>query len=230
MIFFYVDESGTGLKDKNSQFFVLSAFALSAEHWSHLDSQIVVLKRRLISWVEPEDFEIKGRDMRRGEKFFQPLNWGARLQAMNDVAQLIAAMRCNIFAVRVNKAKLPNTIHTDDDLYRIAFRRLLDRLEAWLQEKQQPGMLMFDMRSTLHSSVQDRRLINAYRSWLGLRTNQIHLIELPWFGFSEFYTGLQMADFTAYIVDSISNEGGRSEEMQTLFKKFREQVQIIDIP
>lgn len=38
MRLFYVDESGTGLKDDNSPFFVLAAFGLSAEAAASLDT------------------------------------------------------------------------------------------------------------------------------------------------------------------------------------------------
>jgi hypothetical protein len=68
MLLFYIDESGTGLKDTRTPFFVLAAVAIHVRDWQEVDSQIAGLKRRLISWAKPEDFEIKGRDMRRGEK------------------------------------------------------------------------------------------------------------------------------------------------------------------
>lgn len=231
MILFYIDESGTGLKDTKTHFFVLSAFAIYAKDWKQLDQEIIALKRRLINWAQPEDFEIKGRDMRRGEQFFKSLNWEGRKQAMNDVAKLIASVPCKVFTVQVDKRTLPNSISSDDQLYRIAFWRLLDMLEGELNHMQEPGMLMADMRtSTIHSSVQDRRLIDAFRNWLERHSNQTFLIELPWFGFSEFYAGLQMADFTAYIIDSVSNEGERGREMQAAFEHFRDKVQIAYIP
>lgn len=92
---------------------------------------------------------------------------------------------------------------------------------------------MLDMRSDLHSSVQDRRIVDAYRDWVASRTGQTHLIELPWFGFSAFYAGLQIADFSAYLIDFVSNEGtpGRgSLELQEAFNKFQHQVKLVHIP
>jgi hypothetical protein len=89
MILFYIDESGTGLGDVRSPYFVLAAIAISAAEWRSFDSQVIALKRRLISWVKPEDWEVKGRDLRRDEKFFRSYNWPARVKAIQDVAQLM---------------------------------------------------------------------------------------------------------------------------------------------
>lgn len=92
---------------------------------------------------------------------------------------------------------------------------------------------MCDARSDLHSSVQDRRLLDSYREWVHSRTNPTRLVELPWFGFSEFYVGLQLADFAAYLVDYISQEDLRlrgADELQAAFTKFEAKVRIVQIP
>lgn len=233
MLLFYMDESGTGLKDARTPFFVLAAVAIPAEKWQSVDSQIVSLKRRMIPWAKPEDFEIKGRDLRRGEKFFRNMNWPERVQALHDVAQLIADLPCRVFAVQVDKRDLPDYIGSDADMYRLAFWRLLDELEMELARLDQPGMLMADMRSDMHSSVQDRRLVDAYREWIGSRMGQTHLIELPWFGFSAFYAGLELADFAAYVVDSVSNEetqGKQRSELHEAYARFRSKVRLAHIP
>jgi hypothetical protein len=233
MLLFYLDESGTGLKDAQTPFFVLAAVAIPADRWQSVDSQIASLKRRLVSWAKPEDFEIKGRDMRRGEKFFKNLDWGARVRAFHDVAQLIAELPCKVFAVQVDKRDLPDYIGSDSDLYRLAFWRLLDELDSELARVDQPGMLMVDMRSDMHSSVQDRRLVDAYREWIGSRMGQTRLIELPWFGYSAFYAGLELADFAAYLVDSISNEETREKrrsELHEAYARFKSKVRLVHIP
>ncbi len=233
MLLFYIDESGTGMGDKQTPFFVLAAVAIPVDQWQLIDAQITGLKRRMIGWAKPEDFEIKGRDMRRGEKLFKGQDWGSRARAIKDVAQLIANLPCRVFAVQFYKRDLPDYIGSDDDLYRLAFWRLLEELEAELDGLNQPGMLMVDMRSDMHSSVQDRRLIDAYRDWVNLRAGQTHLIELPWFGFSAFYAGLQLADFAAYLIDFESNEGAgarRSRELQEAFASFQSKVQLVRVP
>jgi hypothetical protein len=233
MILFYVDESGTGLGDKGSPFFVLSATGIPAQDWKTVDNQAVALKRRLISWAKPEDFEIKGRDMRRGEKFFKKMDWLERVKAIQEVADVIATIPCRIFAVQVDKRALPEYVASDDMMCRLSLSRLLDEIDSELERVNQSGMLMLDMRSDLHSSIQDRRIVDAYRDWVALRMEKTNLTELPWFGFSAFYAGLQIADFTAYLIDFVSNEGtpGRgSLELQEAFNKFQHQVKLVYIP
>ncbi len=234
MILFYIDESGTGLRDKQTPFFVLAGVAIHVRDWQEVDSRVASIKRRLVSWAKPEDFEIKGRDMRRGEKFFKGQNWRTRIKAINDVAQLIAELPCRIFAVQVDKRDLSDYIGSDSDLYRLAFWRLLDEIDAELKSVQHgPGMLMVDMRSDMHSSVQDRRLVDAYRDWIATREGHTQLIELPWFGFSAFYAGLQLADFAAYLIDFASNEDrptGSARSCAEAFAKIRHKVSLVHIP
>ena len=92
---------------------------------------------------------------------------------------------------------------------------------------------MLDAQSDMHSSVQDRRVVDSYRDWVASRHGQTKLIELPWFGFSSFYAGLQLADFTAYLIDFVSNDAvsdrGR-EELEKAFGRFREKTTLLRIP
>lgn len=230
---FYVDESGTGLGDKRSPYFVLSAIGIPTSEWQLIDEQVAALKRRLVSYAEPEDFEIKGRDLRRGEKFFKDKDWAARIQAFHEIAQLIADFPCHIFTVQVDKRHLPEFIGSDDQMYRLAMGRLLEAIDAELHHLQEPGMLLFDMRSDMHSSVQDRRLVDSYRQWVKTRPTPTNLIELPWFGFSSFYAGLQLADFAAYLIDFVSNDESSDrgkDELKEAFARFQPQVRLLHIP
>ena len=129
MILFYIDESGTGLKDKRSSFFLLSAIAVKETDWRLLDTKIYDLKSDIIPWAKPEDFEIKGRDIRRGEKLFKKYNWIERVTTINKIANLIEELPCLIFAVKVNKQDLPEYISSDEQMYRLSFWRLLDEIE-----------------------------------------------------------------------------------------------------
>jgi hypothetical protein len=81
--------------------------------------------------------------------------------------------------------------------------------------------------------VQDRRLIDAFRDWAGQREQQPRLVELPWFGFSAFYAGLQLADFCAYLVDFVSNENvdfARAAEIHKAFEMIRGKLKLVEIP
>jgi hypothetical protein len=115
----------------------------------------------------------------------------------------------------------------------LTFWRLLEEPESELERQDQPGMLMVDMRSDMHSSVQDRRLVDAYREWIASRGGRAHLVELPWFGFSAFYAGLQLADFAAYLIDFVANESTRarrSVELQKAFAKIQDRTCLVRIP
>ncbi len=232
MILFYVDESGTSLGDKQNPYFVLAAIEIPAQEYQTVDSKVNDLKRRLISWAKPEDFEIKGRDIRRGEMFFRRQSWPTRIQAIHDIAQLIADLPCRVFAVQLDKRYLLEHVRPDD-AYRFAFSRLLEVVDAELVRIDEFGMLMVDARSTLHTAVQDRRLVDAHRDWVSSRQGRTRLLELPWFGFSTFYVGLQLADFSAYLVDFVSNEHTPTRDDLELFNayaRFKHKVELVHIP
>ena len=175
----------------------------------------------------------KDRRLRRGKKFYKALSWSERVNAFADVARLIETLPCRITAVQVDTRDLPEYIETDSDLYRLAFWRLLDELETNLSIQNELGLMMADARSDLHSSVQDRRLIDAFREWVGSRSGRTHFVEPPWFGFSAFYGGLQLADFAAYFVDFVSNELERAErdsELAASFRIIEKKIDLIRIP
>jgi hypothetical protein len=234
MTVFYIDESGTGLRQHDTPYFVLAALGLRIDHWSQFDRAVVELKRRLVPWAKPEDFELKGRLLRRGEGFFRSLKWEQRAAAFGWITEALADLPVQIAAVRVHKPRLPATIETEEDLYRLAFWRLLD-LVVEVLEPQDIGLLMMDSRSDLHSSVQDRRIIDAYRDWC-TRQPAPPFAELPWFGFSHFYGGLQMADFCAYLIDFVSNESGRNaspssdNELRQLYRRIEPRIRLVEIP
>lgn len=219
MILFYVDESGTSLKDLRNPFFVLGCFAIDAREWQRIDSEIASLKRRLISWAKPEDWEIKARDIRRGDNLFRSYRWEARAGAFQEIAAMISEFQCQMFVVQVDKRALPSSIESNTDLYRLAYWRLLEELDQYLQKSDTSGLMLFDMRaSSIHSSIQDRRLVEAYRDWLSTRSGRHRFVEMPWFGFSEFYAGLQLADYVSYLVDFTHNEAEREKRSRELFE------------
>ena len=233
MFIFYIDESGTGLGDERNNFFVLAAFAIHAQDWIHLDQKTSAIKRRLISWAKPEDWEIKGRDIRRGEKLFQTHDWPKRAAAFMEIAAMLEKFPCQMFTVQVDKRLIPGYVETNSDLYRIAFWRLLDELDGFLVNKNTPGMLLLDMRSDMHSSVQDRRVLDAYRDWVGSRSGSSRFVELPWFGFSAFYAGLQLADYTAYLFDFVTNSVVRQKRRTPLhdaFGRLEKKLRVVRIP
>lgn len=234
MMIFYIDESGTNLNDPNNSYFVLGCIGVAASEWEQMDVEVVSLKRRLVSWAVVEDWEIKGRTLRRGEELFSNRGWEERAAIFIEIAGLISELRCQIIVVQVDKRLLPPTVDKDVGLYRLAFWRLLEALDQSLSDNNDQGMLLFDMRSTsIHSNIQDRRLIDAFREWLSTREGRQRFIELPWFGNSEFYSGLQLADFVSYLTDFAHNEMARGKQ-NTVFIRALEllgpKLHLIKIP
>src|SRR5690349_17935870 len=103
MKLFYIDESGTGFKDTASPYFLLSAFSIDANNWFELDKTLSHLKRGIFPYMKSEDFEIKGRDIRRGEKVFKNLPWESRIVILKSIAHVLSLQPCRIFAVSLDK-------------------------------------------------------------------------------------------------------------------------------
>jgi hypothetical protein len=236
-ILFYVDEGGTGWKDKETNFFFLASFAIHIQHWSQMDREVSALKKELLIRREPEDWELKGRDIWQGDGSFKKKNfsWEFRLRAFKKVSETISQLPCHIFAVQVNKKRLGETsedIKDDTGLYRLAFNQLLEQLDSYLKEDNETGILLMDSRSSQHTSIQDGRLLRVYRDWKSQKKSS-NFVELPLFGFSEFYTGLQLADYVVYSIARYSNEAGTASghtELEEAFNLLEPKMQLLKIP
>jgi len=230
MRLYYIDESGTLMGDRQP-FFVLAAVGLDAGMWDQAEQRLVTLKRRLVPAVRPEDLEIKARDIRRGDGFFRGQDWNTRQECLDEARGLLIELSCEVLAVRVDKSALPDTVRSDAELYRTAFWRLLSLIDSSLQAQAAHGMLMIDSRSDMHSAVQDRRLIDAYREWRWVQGPSSAIVGLPWFGFSAFYPGLQLADIAAYTIDSASrNRPDLRRTRQSRWCRIEPGWQIADVP
>jgi Protein of unknown function (DUF3800) len=234
-ILFYVDEGGTGWKDMETNFFFLASFAIHVQHWSQLDREVSSLKKELFSGREPEDWELKGRDIWQGVGSFKNCPREFRLRAFKKVSETISHLPCHIFAVQVNKKRLRETsedIKDETGLYRITFTQLLEQLDAYLKQSNETGILLMDSRSTQHTSIQDGRLLRVYRDWKSQKKSS-NFVELPLFGFSEFYTGLQLADYVVYLIDRSSKEAGTASgntELEEAFNLLEPKMQLLKIP
>ena len=237
MIFFYVDESGTTLNDPQSPFYVLAALSIPEASLRELDRSVTAIKRRLVPYAKPEDFEIKGIDLRQGRKLFKPYEWPDRIVAMKEIAQEIRRLSLPCLAVSVDTRDLPDHITTTPQVNRMALWRLLDEAEQRLRKGQEQGLLIIDSQSTGHSSIQDRRTIDAYRDWVASRNDDTRFVEQPFFGFSAFYAGLQLADFVAYLVSATEPYRrsdqileGRHIELMDVYEILQTTVEVIAVP
>ncbi|MEG4628404.1 DUF3800 domain-containing protein [Microcoleus sp. AR_TQ3_B6] len=196
-ILFYVDEGGTGWSDPTTNLFFLASFAIHIQHWSQMDREVSALKNELFRGKEPEDWELKGRDIWQGVGSFKNFPREFRLRAFKKFSETMSQLPCHIFAVQVNQKRLRETsedIKDETGLYRLTFNQLLELLDAYLKQYSETGILLMDSRSTQHTSIQDGRLLRVYRDWKSQKKSS-NFVELPLFGSSEFYTGLQLADY-----------------------------------
>ncbi|WP_445247030.1 DUF3800 domain-containing protein [Microcoleus sp. OTE_8_concoct_300] len=234
-ILFYVDEGGTSWKDMETNFFFLASFAIYIQHWSQMDREVSALKNELLSRREPEDWELKGRDIWQGVGSFKNFPREFRLRAFKKVSETMSQLPCHIFAVQVNKKRLRETsedIKDETGLYRLTFNQLLEQLDAYLKQSNETGILLMDSRSTQHTSIQDGRLLRVYRDWKSQKKSS-NFVELPLFGFSEFYTGWQLADYVVYLIDRYSKEAGTASghtELEEAFHLLEPKMQLLKIP
>lgn len=129
---------------------------------------------------------------------------------------------------------MPEYVESDNDLYPSCLLALSDQLELGLSVNNELGLLMADARSDLHFE-HTRSTVNSmpFANGSVLDSGQTHFVEPPWFGFSAFYGGLQLADFAAYFVDFVSNETERAErdnELRASFRIIVSKVNLIRIP
>ncbi|AFY81749.1 DUF3800 domain-containing protein [Oscillatoria acuminata] len=204
MLLLYVDEGGTGWDDPQTDFFLLSAFAIPIEKWLELDSWVLSFKQNFFKSKNHDDWEIKARNIWQGQGLFKKVNREHRIRFFLELSQKISELPCHIIATKINKnllRKSSENIDSDTDLYRFSFYYLLDELNLFMKSSNETGILFMDSRSTQHTAVQDNRVIKAYRDWASQQKEPHTFLQLPWFGFSEFYTGLQLADYVTYLID-----------------------------
>lgn len=247
MLLFYVDESGTGLSDKKLDYFILASVAVHIDSCPEMYRNVSSLKRNIFPYLKPEDWEIRGRNIRQGDDAFKKKSWTERISIFENIAATLSSPSFHLFAVLANKKQFSSEFigseWTDQDLYRVTFSKLLDELNSFLISQDTRAMLFLDSRASQHSSIQDRRLIDAYSEWAS--RSESRFVELPIFGFSSFYPGLQLADFFGYLTNCVSNEKvkekidktlmrpdeARKHDLQKAFERLRERiVTFVEIP
>jgi len=234
-ILFYVDEGGTTWNDKQTNLFFLASFAIHVQDWSQMEREVSALKKELLSRREPEDWELKGRDIWQGLGSFKNCKQEIRLGYFKKISQTLNQLPCHIFAVQVNKKRLQETrgdIKDDIDLYRLSFNQLLEQLDDYFKQYNETGILLMDSRSAHHTSIQDDRLIRVYRDWKSQKESS-NFVELPLFGVSNFYTGLQIADYVVYLIDRSSKESETARgnaELEEAFNLLEPKMQLVKIP
>lgn len=236
MFLFYVDESGTYLNDNQTNFFVLAAIAIADENSSQLEREIRSFKQEIFKKRKPEEWELKGRDLYQGLEVFKGYNWNGRLRIFLEAANILSQIPCHLFGVMVNKNfyyKDKEQLKDDTLLYQLTFNQLLEQLDAFLKRHYNRGILLMDSRSTHRTSVQDGRLVKAYRDWVESREYESGFVDQPWFGVSKSSIGLQLADYVAYLFNlkSQATEGDpRKAQFMEAYNILQPKINLVEIP
>jgi hypothetical protein len=75
MFLFYVDESSTCSNDDQTNFFVLAAVAINDEHSLQMHKSISLLKQDILKKKDPDEWELKARDIYQGSGYFKGYQW-----------------------------------------------------------------------------------------------------------------------------------------------------------
>jgi len=202
--FVYIDESGNTGRDPVQQFFVLAALVARVEDCMRAQDQLVALKLKFFPSVLPENIEIKGRSLLQGKEFFENVRQEVRDALLGEIFDLLRQLPFWLFATVVDKAHstLQRLNLLPDDVYRFAYKNLLNRVDAFLSAERGSGLVLIDSRaSSIRSSLKDARLIAVHREYLqGQKRVRggSQLVEYPVFVQSEFFAAVQLADVCAY--------------------------------
>jgi hypothetical protein len=150
MNFIYVDESGNTGYDPVQRFFVLAALVARAEDCMRAQDQFVDLKRKFFPFVLPEEIEVKGRFLLQGKGFFRNVRQEVRGALLNEIYDLLRQLPFWLFATVVDKAHpaLQRLNLLPDDVYRIAYKNLLARVDASLLAGDNLGLVLIDSRAS----------------------------------------------------------------------------------
>ena len=139
MILFYIDEGGTGWKDKQTDFFFLCSFAIHSSNYWQMEQNIRTLKQSFFSDGKLEKWELKGHYIWQGKDKFKKARPIYRNRVFLEVSQTISQLPGNIIGIQVNKKLLSESnksIKNDNDLYKFTFYKLLKYLDSFLESRQ----------------------------------------------------------------------------------------------
>ena len=169
MYFVYVDESGTTGPDPVQRFFVLAALVASMEHCLQVQEQLIGLKLRFFPAIQPEEIEIKGRNLIHGKDFFENVRLETRQAILHEIYTLLREQPLWLLVTVMDKAHptLQRLGLVPDDIYRYAYKNLIQRVDAFLESTGELGLIFIDsMASSIRSHLKDARLVSIHREYL----------------------------------------------------------------
>ncbi len=74
---------------------------------------------------------------------------------------------------------------------------------------------------------------SSYREWVKSRKHDCNFVEQPWLGASQFYVGLQLADYVAYLISLKTQDiqkDDRNFEFLKAFDILKDKIHLVEIP
>ena len=209
---FYADESGTfDLFDRNQPWVVFLAVGFNDDHWVQIDSGVRSLKLRFFPSWDVDAIEIHSADLRRANREQYPPNpfstlpeetrarFGAELYA------LIRGLPVQWCASAIRKETAINRfgLRDSDELFKMAYMLLVERLHGWCAQENNVGRLFIDQQEhnllgAVHALIEREHYDLRQRGsgWQDVS----RIIERPYFHDSKRSSHTQLADILAYNV------------------------------
>jgi hypothetical protein len=121
----------------------------------------------------------------------------AKLAYVIGVLEICNRYRCKVFAT-INETKYSE--YPDPDFLPKNYVYLLERFYYFLEEKSASGILVFDELDKTQSHILVGRIENYFKKTSKGRQRSSLIIPEPFFVHSDLTTGIQIADFVAYII------------------------------
>lgn len=191
----FVDESEWPRPKDPSGFTVWAAIAIDPKDSKDFFRDILQLKRRLLPFDGPDDYEIKGRRLLSRRAVRTP--WKVTL-----CEEIVSP--CKSAGVRAFAAGLRNTDtlavegFTEPIVYR-AYSRILERVNAMMVELGEDEMAIIALGSQDEGA--DTQKARAFGNFLYgnlIGRTLTHIVETPFFVSSKATVGIQVADLLAY--------------------------------
>jgi hypothetical protein len=211
----YVDESGnTGAKrDPKQPIHLLGAVLVDEGNVRPIEDALQAIADQCQPlWSIDPTFEFHAVDLCSGRGHFAHMDWSARLALLNELVAVLERHDCKIGYAAITKLRNPSS----KTPHELAFMFLVERLEDYLQVRNQRGLIVADENKEVEKDV--IRNFARYKigstGW-GWRPTKIErLIDSVHFVRSENNHLIQMADLVAYLL----LRGKRAQD--GLFEKF----------
>lgn len=121
----------------------------------------------------------------------------AKLAYVTGALEICSRFRCKVFAT-INEVKLQHV--SESELLPKNYVYLFERFYYFLESKSALGCLVFDEFDKAQSHLLIERIESYFKKTLKGRQRSSLIIPEPFFVHSDLTTGIQIADFVAYII------------------------------